>query len=301
MAQKILLYYKFTPISDPELMKLWQKTLCDSLNLQGRILISKHGINGTVGGEMDNLKKYIKATKEGYNGLKDTIFKWSDGGREDFPRMSVKVRPEIVAFDAADELQVDQYGVVNGGKHLKPTEVNKLVEERGKEVVFFDGRNAYEAKIGRFKDAVIPDTHTSRDFIKELNSGKYDQLKDKAIITYCTGGIRCEILSSLMKNRGFKEVYQIDGGIVKYGETYGDKGLWEGSLHVFDGRMKMDFSGNTKVIGECIHCQAKTSNYENCAYPQCNDLVLICHQCKQDDQKRYHSVDCRKSHQAKTH
>lgn len=301
MAQKILLYYKFTPISDPELMKLWQKTLCDSLNLRGRILISKHGINGTVGGEMVDLKKYIKATKEGYNGFKSITFKWSDGGREDFPRMSVKARPEIVAFDAADELQVDQHGVVNGGKHLKPNEVNKLVEERGKEVVFFDGRNAYEAQIGRFKDAVVPDTHTSRDFINELNSGKYDQLKDKAVITYCTGGIRCEILSSLMKNRGFKEVYQIDGGIVKYGETYGDSGLWEGSLHVFDGRMKMDFSNNTKVIGKCIHCQVETNNYENCAYPQCNDLVLICHQCKQDDHKLYHSTDCLKTHQAKAH
>ncbi len=296
MPQKILLYYKFTPITDPNLMQLWQKTLCDSLGLRGRILISEHGINGTVGGEITHLKKYIKATKEGYTGFKNTVFKWSDGGREDFPRMKVTVRPEIVAFDAADELVVDRNGVVNGGKHLKPAEVNKLVDERGEEVVFFDGRNAYEAKIGRFKNAVIPNTRTSRDFVKELDSGKYDELKDKAVVTYCTGGIRCEILSSLMKNRGFKEVYQIDGGIVKYGETYGDKGLWEGSLHVFDGRMRLDFSHQAKIVGDCIHCQAKTNNYENCAYPQCNDLVLICEQCKQDQRKLYHSIQCYQSH-----
>lgn len=298
MAQKIILYYKFTPVSDPQLMKLWQKTLCDSLQLRGRILISKHGINGTLGGEMDDLKKYIKATKEGYAGFKGTVFKWSDGSREDFPRMSVKVRPEIVAFGAGDELQVNEKGVVNGGVHLKPEEVNKLVEERGEDVVFFDGRNAYEGHIGRFKDAIIPNTETSRDFITELESGKYDELKKKAVITYCTGGIRCEILSSLMKNRGFNEVYQIDGGIVKYGEKYGNKGLWQGSLHVFDGRMKVDFSPEAEIIGECIHCQAKTNNYENCAFPQCNKLVLICEGCRQNAEKLYHSNSCFQTHTA---
>lgn len=290
--QKILLYYKFTPIKDVETMKLWQKTLCDSLNLHGRILISKHGINGTVGGDIEDLKKYIKATKV-FPGFKGTVFKWSEGGREDFPRMSVKAKDEIVAFDAADELQVDEKGVVNGGIHLKPKDIHKLVEERGDDVVFFDGRNSFEAKIGKFKNAVVPDTRTSRDFIKELESGKYDDLKDKPIVTYCTGGIRCEILSALMKNRGFKEVYQIDGGIVKYGETYGDDGYWEGSLHVFDDRMKVDFSDHTKTIGECTHCQGTTNNYENCAFANCNDLVLICLFCKQNSNLLFHTEACR--------
>jgi UPF0176 protein len=289
--QKILLYYKFTPISDPVTMKLWQKTLCDSLNLKGRILISRHGINGTVGGDMDDLKTYIKATKE-FVGFKDTTFKWSDGGREDFPRMSVKVRDEIVAFDAADELMVDDKGVVGGGIHLKPKQVHELVESRD-DVVFFDGRNAHEAAIGKFKNAVVPDTRTSRDFIRELESGKYDDLKDKPIVTYCTGGIRCEILSSLMKNRGFNEVYQIDGGIVKYGEAYGDDGLWEGSLRVFDDRMTVDFSDHTKTVGVCSHCEGPTNNYENCAWANCNDLVLICLHCKQTPDLLFHSEVCR--------
>lgn len=290
--QKILLYYKFTPIKDPDTTRLWQKNLTEGLGLRGRILISPHGINGTVGGEMEELKQYIKQTKE-FPGFKDIVFKWSDGGKEDFPRMSVKVRPEIVAFDAADELRVDENGVVGGGVHLKPKDVHKLVEERGDEVVFFDGRNAHEAAIGKFKNAVVPDTHTSRDFIKELESGKYDDIKDKPIVTYCTGGIRCEILSSLMKNRGFQEVYQIDGGIVKYGEAYGDDGLWEGSLRVFDDRMTVDFSDHTKTIGECSHCAGATSNYENCAFANCNDLVLICENCKQNPDLLYHTEVCR--------
>ncbi len=290
--QKIILYYKFTPIKDTLAMKLWQKTLCDSLDLRGRILISPHGINGTVGGDMDMIKKYIKVTKA-FPGFKNTVFKWSDGGTEDFPRMSVKVRDEIVAFDAADELRVDENGVVGGGIHLKPKQVNELVEKRGNEVVFFDGRNAHEAAIGKFKNAVVPNTHTSRDFIAELESGKYDDLKDKPIVTYCTGGIRCEILSSLMKNRGFSEVYQIDGGIVKYGEAYGDDGLWEGSLRVFDDRMTVDFSDHTKTIGICSHCEGPTNNYENCAWANCNDLVLICLICKQNPDLLFHTDICR--------
>lgn len=279
--QKIILYYKFTPIADPEAVRLWQKTLCEKLNLRGRILISKHGINGTLGGDLNDLKTYVKETKQ-FAGFKGTTFKWSEGGREDFPKLGVKVRDEIVSFGAEEELKVNENGVVGGGKHLKPAQVHELVEKYGDDVVFFDGRNAYEANVGKFKNAVVPDTRTSKDFIKELESDKYDDLKDKKVVTYCTGGIRCEILSSLMKNRGFKDVYQMDGGIVKYGEAYGDDGLWEGSLYVFDDRMGMKFSDKAKDIGECIHCQAKTSNYENCANVACNDLVLICENCKTD-------------------
>lgn len=291
--QKILLYYKFTPISDPEAVKLWQKTLCDSLNLRGRILISRHGINGTVGGDLDDLKAYIKATKS-YAAFKGTAFKWSDGSREDFPRMSVKHRRELVGFkNSDDEFDVNGDGVIGGGTHLKPKQVHELVEQYGDDVVFFDGRNAHEASIGKFKNAVVPNTNTSRDFIAELESDKYDDIKDKKVVTYCTGGIRCEVISSMMKKRGFKDVYQIDGGIVKYGEQYGDDGLWEGSLRVFDKRMTVDFSDHAKTIGECTHCQGKTSNFENCANVACNDLVLICEDCKSNPELLYHTDACR--------
>ena len=291
--QKILLYYKFTPLSDPEAVKLWQKTLCENLNLRGRILISRHGLNGTVGGDIDDLKAYIRATKQ-YPGFRDTVFKWSDGAREDFPRMSIKSRRELVGFkNADDEFEVDENGVIGGGKHLKPQEGNELVEAYGDDVVFFDGRNAHEAKIGKFKDAIVPDTRTSRDFIAELESDKYDDIKDKKVITYCTGGVRCEVISAMMKKRGFKEVYQIDGGIVKYGEAYGDDGLWEGALRVFDGRMTVKFSERAKTIGECLHCGAKTSNFENCANVTCNELVLICETCKENPDLLFHTKACK--------
>jgi len=276
--QKIILYYKFAPINDPVAIRLWQRTLCEKLNLKGRILLSKHGINGTLGGDLADLKTYIKETKS-HDAFKGTAFKWSDGGRADFPKLSVKVRDEIVTFGAADEVVVDENGIVGGGKHLQPQQVHQLVAERGKDVVFFDGRNAYEAAVGKFKGALVPDVDHTRDFATELEDPKYDSLKDRPVITYCTGGIRCEVLSMLMKNRGFKEVYQMDGGIAKYGETYADDGLWEGSLYVFDGRMGHKFSDQAKDIGACSHCESTTSNYENCANQACNRLMLVCREC----------------------
>jgi UPF0176 protein len=210
-----VLFYGFTPLTDPDAVRLWQRALCEKLGLTGRIILSKDGINATVGGELNAVKQYVKATRE-YKGFHDIDVKWSDGGAADFPRLSVKVRDEIVSFGAPGELKVDAGGVVGGGTHLKPEELHELIEakkQQGDEVVFFDGRNGFEAQIGKFKDAVVPDVATTHDFIKELDSGKYDALKDKPVVTYCTGGIRCEVLSSLMVNRGFKEVYQLDGGI----------------------------------------------------------------------------------------
>ena len=275
---KIILYYKFVPIVDPDMTMRWQRELCERLELKGRIIISAHGINGTLGGDMEHVKAYVRAmnvTKQ----FKRITYKWSAGEKDHFPKLSIKVRDELVAFKAADELVVDEQGVRNGGIHLKPKQLHELIEKRGDEVIFFDGRNTYEAQVGRFKGAIIPNVKTTPDFMKELDNPKYDAIKERPIVTYCTGGVRCEILSVLMKNRGFKEVYQIDGGIVKYGEKYGDDGLWEGSLYVFDSRMNHRFSANSVDIGECVHCGAKTSNFINCADVSCNRLVLACETC----------------------
>ncbi|AVP68684.1 oxygen-dependent tRNA uridine(34) hydroxylase TrhO [Prescottella equi] len=278
---KIVLFYRFTPLADPEAIRLWQQTLAASNNLTGRILISEHGINATVGGDIADVKRYVRGTRS-YAPFKDADIKWSDGTGDDFPRLSVKVRPEIVTFGAPDELKVDADGVVGGGVHLSPDELHELVEQRGDDVVFFDGRNKFEAEIGRFRNAVVPDVATTRDFLSELDSGRYDHLKTRPVVTYCTGGVRCEVLSALMRNRGFEEVYQIDGGIVRYGEAYGDEGLWDGSLYVFDKRMNLQFSGNAVTLGTCTLCQEPTSRYRN--YPDTGgrELVLVCESCVPD-------------------
>ena len=290
---KILLYYVFTPIADPEAIRLWQRDLCESLGLRGRLLISRHGLNGTLGGEMSALKRYARKTKE-YAAFKGIDFKWSegtglddDGASRDFPRLSVKVRDEIVSFGAPDELVVDEAGVVGGGAHLAPDELNRLVDERD-DVVFFDGRNAFEAEIGRFDGAVVPDVATTHDFVAELDSGKYDHLKNKPIVTYCTGGIRCEVLSSLMVKRGFGEVYQLDGGIVRYAEKFGNDALWRGSLYVFDGRESLAFGD--AVSGSGASCGEASDRMIDCADDACRARVVLCESCGERAACREHAA-----------
>jgi UPF0176 protein len=273
---KILLFYAFTPLRDPEAVRLWQRDLCESLGLGGRIILSKDGINGTVGGELKAVKKYIRKTRE-FAPFHEIDFKWSAGAGDDFPRLSVRVRDELVSFGAPGELTVDESGVIGGGTRLTPTELNDLAAS--KPVTFFDGRNGFEAQIGRFRDAIVPDVANTRDFVAELDSGKYDHLKNEPIVTYCTGGIRCEVLSSLMVSRGFTDVYQLDGGIATYGAEYGDSGLWEGSLYVFDNRMSVTFSDDPAVIGRCSRCAEPTSRMQNCDDPACREQLVVCASC----------------------
>jgi len=146
-------------------------------------------------------------------------------------------------------------------------------------VTILDARNDYESDIGAFKGAIKPSIKTFsqvKDTLKDLP-------KDKPVLTYCTGDIRCEYLSAYMKHEGFSDVYHLDGGIVKYGETYGDEGHWEGKCYVFDKRMKLGFSDQSKDIGECVHCGAKTSEQINCANPSCNKQFVVCHDCQMSE------------------
>ncbi|MFT3900660.1 MAG: rhodanese-related sulfurtransferase [Gordonia sp. (in: high G+C Gram-positive bacteria)] len=275
---KIVLFYVFAPLPDPEAIRLWQSAVASASNLRGRIIVSPHGINVTVGGDLPDVKRYVRATRE-YPAFKAADVKWSTGTGDEFPKLSVKVRPEIVTFGDPDRIRVDENGVVGGGTRLTPEEVNELVDERGDDVVFLDGRNAIEAGIGHFRGAVIPAAETTRDLLRLVDAGEFDRFRDRPVITYCTGGVRCEIFSALLAERGFSEVYQIDGGIVRYGERFGDDGLWEGSLYVFDGRMSVDFSDRAAVVGSCGKCGAATNNVAN--YPDADgrDLMVVCGGC----------------------
>lgn len=280
---KILLYYIFTPLADPDAIRLWQHTLCDSLKLRGRILVSPHGLNGTVGGDIDACKAYVKATRQ-YPAFRNIDFKWSDGTGVDaggfsldFPKLVVRARDEIVGFGAPGELQVDPSGVVGGGVHLSPEEVDALVASRD-DVVFLDGRNRIEAELGRFEGALVPAVDNTHDFVRELDSGAWDHLKERPIISYCTGGVRCEVLSSLMRNRGFNEVYQIDGGIVRYAERFGTSSHWKGALTVFDGREVVTYSDDPP-ISHCHRCGTAVARLQNCCDPSCRVRLVTCEDC----------------------
>jgi UPF0176 protein len=265
---RIILYYKFTPVKDTQLTMMWQRELCQRLGLTGRIIISEHGINGTLGGKTKNLKQYTRAMNESVT-FKDINYKWSDGSASDFPRLSVKVRKELVTLGPREE-----FDVFDTGKALKPKKWHEFIA-KNPDVTIFDGRNDYESDIGKFKGAVTPKIKAFRDVKKEIEKLP----KDKPVLTYCTGDIRCEYLSAYMKHKGFKDVYHLDGGIVKYGQEFGDEGFWEGKCFVFDKRMNIAFSDKSKDLGSCIHCGAKTSNYENCSNKSCNRLALVCKKC----------------------
>ncbi len=267
---KIILYYKFVPIVDPDMTMRWQKELCERLELKGRIIITQHGINGTLGGELKNIKAYVKAMNLSPQ-FKKIQYKWSDGSANDFPRLSVKVRDELVTLAPGED-----FDVYKSTKGLKPRAWHNYLEKHPDTIVL-DARNDFESDIGAFKgkNVIKPKIKNFRDIKPHLKKLP----KDQPILTYCTGDIRCEYLSAYMKHKGFDEVYHLDGGIAKYGEQYRDDGHWEGKLYVFDKRMKLAFSEKSKDIGECVHCRQKTSNHINCADKSCNRLVLVCDNC----------------------
>ena len=266
--QKIILFYKFVPLADPLMTQRWLREVCRRLNLQGRIILNAHGINGTLGGGLEDVKGYVREMNRTAE-FKKIEYKWSDGDREDFPRLSIKVRKELVTL-APEEA----FNVFDKGTPLRPEAWRTYIEEHP-DALIFDARNEYESDIGAFTGAVKPKIKNFREIKKELEYLP----KDQPVLTYCTGDIRCEYLSAYMKHKGFGEVYHLDGGIMKYGQTFGNDGNWEGKCYVFDKRMKIAFKGNSKDIGKCSRCGANTSNHENCANQQCNKLILLCRQC----------------------
>ncbi|MBT0565579.1 rhodanese-related sulfurtransferase [Williamsia sp. CHRR-6] len=275
---KIALFYVFTPLADPEAIRLWQQVLAESSGLRGRIIVASHGINAAVGGPIAAVKRYVSATR-GYAPFGNADVKWSDGGADDFPRLQVRVRPEIVSFGVPGVVDVDAGGVVGGGIRLAPDELHRLLDERGDEVVMFDGRNAIESRLGHFQGAVRPDVTTTREFVDLLDGGAFDDLKGRPVVTYCTGGVRCEVLSALMVRRGFSEVYQLDGGIMNYGKRFGDRGRWRGAMYVFDRRMSTTFSDNAAVISTCDRCATPSTRVINLPKDRGRALTVRCQRC----------------------
>ena len=265
---KIVLYYKFTPVADPETARLWQLELCRRLNLKGRIIIAGHGINGTLGGQIEDLRAYKRAMNDSlaFAGIE---YKWSSGHGDDFPKLSVKVRPELVTL-APDE----KFDVFNSSTGLKPAQWHQYMADNP-EVTVLDVRNHYETQIGAFKakNLLKPAIKT----FSQIKATLKKLPKDKPVLTYCTGDVRCEYLSAYMKHKGFEQVYHLDGGIMKYGQTYQDDGYWDGKCYVFDGRMKLGFSDKSPDIANCLQCQQTTSHQVNC--DDCNQQIVICRAC----------------------
>lgn len=267
----VLAYYSFTPIPNPHQEITAHKAFFQGRSLTSRIYISEQGINGQMSGTREAAEEYMRWMHA--NPLFENIyFKIHLYHENVFPRQTIKYRKQLVALD--EEVDLSQIG-----EHASPAKWKELLEGEEKPLLL-DVRNDYEWEVGRFDGAVCPPCETFREF-----KGYASELAEKVdpettpVMMYCTGGIRCELYSSLLLKGGFKKVYQLDGGIINYGLKQGSD-HWLGKLFVFDDRLTVPISEETTpIIGTCHRCQAPSDNYYNCANMDCNRLFLCCPTC----------------------
>ncbi|SEO92941.1 UPF0176 protein [Mucilaginibacter gossypiicola] len=267
-----LLYYCYSTIANAEQFAADHLKFCKSLGLTGRIIVADEGLNGTVSGSVEACKTYMDTVHADERFAK-TEFKIDEVDTPSFVKMHVRYKSEIVHSGLRDPNVIDPKQKT--GKHLEPKEF--LAMKDRDDVVVLDVRSNYEHSLGKFKNAVTLDIDNFRDFPDMIN--QLAQYKDKKILTYCTGGIKCEKASALLLHEGFPEVYQLHGGIIKYGKEAGGEDF-EGKCYVFDNRLSVDVNSvNPVVISTCLNCGKTTPKMINCANPECNEHFTQCDEC----------------------
>lgn len=284
---RVLLYYKYTNIDDYKIYRNEHLAFCKRMKIKGRILISPEGINGTCAGTFNQTERYMEYLQNDprFSGI---VFKMDYEDVNPFDRIHVRAKNELVTFNAGDDLNP----LISTGTHLKPSDFNNMLKDPN--VIVLDGRNDYEWDLGHFRNAIRPEIKNFREF-PEFIRKNLSQYKDKKVITYCTGGVRCEKLTSFMIKEGFKDVYQLDGGIVTYGKDEDVKGdLFDGKCYVFDERISVGINRTESniVVSKCLHCGELSDRYVNCANPECNLQYFCCVKCEPIS-KRSCSDSCR--------
>ncbi|KAK0138259.1 Thiosulfate sulfurtransferase/rhodanese-like domain-containing protein 2 [Merluccius polli] len=276
---KVLLYYRYFGVDDPQALCAWQKALCEKLHLTGKVRVATEGINGTVGGTVLATDIYVKTMRSHalFSTMEEEDFKSSDGGAECFSGLKVGVYEEIVPMGVKPDVISYQLA----GTHLNPEqfhkEVESLLSESSQDTVLLDCRNFYESKIGQFSRCLAPNIRKFSYFPDYVDQN-LDLFRGKKVLMYCTGGIRCERASAyLLSKEVCKEVYQLKGGIHKYLERFPD-GFYRGKLFVFDERYTI--SSNADVISECRYCGSPWDQYQLCTTRFCCQLVLSCAACR---------------------
>lgn len=271
---QILLYYQYVTIENAPQFAYHHLKLCKELGLKGRILVADEGINGTVGGPQQATEEYMRIMREDPR-FADMEYKISTGSTNSFKKIFVRYRPELVTLNFAEKIVPKK----DGGTYIEPSELKKLYDNQ-EDFVIIDMRNGYEAKIGKFKNAVTLKMKVFKE-LPEIVEKELIKYRDKKVVTYCTGGIRCEKASALLKKKGFKDVYQLHGGVARYGQQFPND-YWEGKLFVFDERMAVPINtpDQAKVIGSCEHCGKPWDDYINCTNVKCNKLFLCCPDCR---------------------
>jgi len=273
---RVLLYYKYVKIDNPEFLAEEHLEYCKNLGLRGRILIAPEGINGTCSGTHSQTEKYIEHMRMDSR-FNDLSFKIDEVDKHVFKRMHVRYKKELVTFRLPEDIDPN----VLSGKHLSPKEWYEKLNEN--DVIILDGRTDYEFDLGHFRNAIRPPVKSFREFPDWVRN-EFSKFKNKKVLTYCTGGVRCEKLSGYLMKEGFKEVYQLEGGIVNYSKDPDIKGkLFEGKCYVFDERISIpvNFADEYKVTGKCHHCGTATDRYVNCANLDCHKQHFECEDCEE--------------------
>ncbi|MEL6539388.1 MAG: rhodanese-related sulfurtransferase [Bacteroidota bacterium] len=267
----ILLYYCYATIEDPVAFRESHYRYCLEQGLKGRIIIAHEGINGTLSGPEAACAQYMSDLRADAR-FADTQFKVETHDRHAFKKLHVRTKPEIVHAG----LPHIQPGTPKG-KYIEPTELQRIKDED--DVVLLDVRSKYEHHIGHFKAAVTLDIDNFREFPEQMD--KLTSLKDKKVVTYCTGGIKCEKASAYLLEQGFENVYQLHGGIIQYGlETDGKD--FDGKCYVFDDRLTVNVNkANPSTVGQCYVCHTACDHMANCANLRCNRHVPLCADCRQ--------------------
>ena len=267
-----LLYYCYSTIEDAEQFAADHLKFCKALNLTGRIIVATEGLNGTVSGTAEACKTYMD-TVHADTRFANIDFKVDEVDAPSFVKMHVRFKDEIVHSGLRDPNVINPQQKT--GKHLEPKDFLAMKDEEN--VVILDVRSNYEHSLGKFKNAITLDIDNFRDFPDMINS--LAQYKDKKVITYCTGGIKCEKASALLLHEGFNDVYQLHGGIIKYGKEAGGEDF-DGKCYVFDNRLSVDVNSvNPVTISTCYNCGKTTDKMINCANPECNEHFTQCDEC----------------------
>ncbi|MBY6035879.1 rhodanese-related sulfurtransferase [Fictibacillus nanhaiensis] len=283
---RVLLYYKYVSIEDPESFKEEHLKFCKELGLLGRIIVAPEGINGTVSGTYEQTEMYMDHLKKDPR-FADIVFKIDEVEEHTFKKMFVRHKKELVTWRFDEDVNPNQLS----GRRLSPKEFYEALQDE--DVIVIDGRNDYEYEIGHFRGAIKPDVKASRDFPKWVREN-LSEFKDKKVLTYCTGGIRCEKFSGFLMQEGFKDVSQLEGGIVTYGKDPEVQGrLWDGKCYVFDERIAVPINRTEEdtVVSKCYYCGKLEDRYVNCANPECNKQHVCCTECE-IKHKRSCSKEC---------
>ncbi|MGP6149698.1 oxygen-dependent tRNA uridine(34) hydroxylase TrhO [Priestia flexa] len=290
---RVLLYYMYVPIENAEEFRDEQFALCEELELKGRILVASEGINGTVSGTVEQTNRYMEVMKQDPR-FSEMVFKIDEADEHAFKKLRVRHRSELVTL----RLENDINPLETTGNYLSPKEFFEAMQRE--DTVVIDARNDYEFDLGHFRGAVRPDIRNFRELPDWIRENK-EMFEDKKVLTYCTGGIRCEKFSGWLKEEGFEDVSQLHGGIVTYGKDPEVQGeLWDGQCYVFDERISVPVNQKEHVIVGKDHFDGQPcERYVNCANPACNRKILASeenehkylrscsHECRVNPRNRY--------------